>query len=517
MVLKTVTEIKKNRTPAIKKHKLRVAAYCRVSTDNDAQLDSLSAQRSHYEVLINSHQDWELVDVYFDEGITGTKIDKRLGLQKMVADCENHLIDLILTKSISRFSRNTADCLRLVRKLQALNIPLYFERENINTCRMENEVMLSSLSSMAENESHSIADNAKWAIQNRFKNGSYKIGYPPYGYDWIDGKLKTNYKQASIVKGIFASYLSGKGVLSIATDLNKAGIPTKRGASWNASTVKDILTNEKYTGDVIFQKTFTDDNFKRHVNAGQMDQYLVKNHHEAIISHEDFKAVTALLVQHRKEKNIVQGSDKYQNRYAFSGKIVCQECGNILRRRTHSSNGKKYIAWLCNTHLQNSKACSLLYIKNDALEDAFTVMLNKLICTKKHIIPPLIRALQAAEGTDSSLQRKELDAQLLLLSDQRQNLQRLMAQGYLDQAIYLQQKNELLAQTEACKKEIEAVQKVDTKGSAVLKFLHFINKSAVLQEFQPELFKLFVENILVYNRQEIGFKLKCGLTFRERI
>lgn len=315
--MKKITKIDGNKGTSIIKPKLRVAAYCRVSTDSDEQLVSLEAQKSHYETYIKANPEWEYVGLYYDEGISGTKKENRSELLRMLSDCENKKIDLIITKSISRFARNTTDCLEMVRKLIGLGVHIYFEKENINTGSMESELMLSILSGLAESESISISENTKWAIQRRFQNGTFKISYPPYGYQNNDGQMIVNPKQAEVVKYIFAEVLSGKGTQKVANDLNQKGIPSKRGGRWTATTIRGILTNEKYTGDVILQKTYTDSHFNRHTNYGEKDMYLVENHHEAIISHEDFKAVDAVLNQRAKEKSIEKRNSKYLNRYAF--------------------------------------------------------------------------------------------------------------------------------------------------------------------------------------------------------
>lgn len=341
--------------------KLRVAAYCRVSTGSDAQLESLEAQKSHYEQYINSREDWQFAGLYFDEGITGTKAEKRPELLRLVTDCEARRIDFVITKSISRFSRNTTDCLALVRKLQSLEIPIYFEKENINTGSMESELFLAILSSMAEGESASISENAKWSVKRRFQNGTYKLGYTPYGYDWDGKNMIINPDQTAVVKRIFADILSGKSTNAIADELNAEKVPSKKNANWTSSTIRGIIANEKYTGDVIFQKTYTDENFNRHTNYGEVDQYMAPDHHEAIISHSDFDAANALVNQRAAEKGIEKGSDKYQQRYAFSGKIICGECGDTFKRRIHSCTTYKYVAWACNTHLKNKESCHMKY------------------------------------------------------------------------------------------------------------------------------------------------------------
>lgn len=219
-VLKKVTKIDKVQNAPNKKDKIRVAAYCRVSTSNEAQLESLETQKSHYESYINSRSDWELAGIYFDEGITGTKKDKRPELLRLIKDCEANRIDFIITKSISRFSRSTTDCLELVRKLLNLNIPIYFEKENINTGSMESELFLTILSSMAEDESASISENKKWSNRKQFRDGTFKTMCPPYGYCYNDGTMCIFSEQAEVVKRIFSDVLSGKGTTAIAKELN---------------------------------------------------------------------------------------------------------------------------------------------------------------------------------------------------------------------------------------------------------------------------------------------------------
>lgn len=313
--------------PNVKKSKdmpkQRVAAYCRVSTDNSGQIESLETQIKHYETYIKSNPSWVYAGIYYDEGISGTKKEKRHGLLRMVSDCENKKIDLIVTKSISRFARNTADCLELVRKLLNIGVFVYFENENINTGSMESELMLSILSGLAEGESVSISKNNKWALKRRFQNGLFKISYAPYGYDVLDGKLVVNESQAEIVRFIFSEILSGKGAQKIAKVLNDRMIPTKRNSKWTSKTIIDMVRNEKYVGDALFQKYYTDDNFNRRRNKGECNQYFATNHHDPIVSRETFETAQAVIDQHCKEYGLEKNNSKYQNRYPFSGKIIC--------------------------------------------------------------------------------------------------------------------------------------------------------------------------------------------------
>ena len=291
--------------------KIRVAAYCRVSTENEDQRESLEAQKAHYESWIKLHSDWEFAGVFYDFGITGTKADVRDGLQALMYECRRGHIDYVLTKSVSRFSRNTSDCLSLVRELLSYNIPIYFEKENLDTGSMDSELILSVLSGMAQDESVSISKNVKWTIQKRIETGTYKFGYPPYGYKRDEqGLMVIDPQEADIIRFIFKSALNGSGTYKIAQLLQERGAPTRKGSRWSSSTVKGILTNEKYYGAAMFQKTFTDSQFKRHANNGQVDSYFVPDHHAPIISKEDFDKVQQLFQMRIEERVIIKGTGK---------------------------------------------------------------------------------------------------------------------------------------------------------------------------------------------------------------
>ena len=410
---------------------------------------------------------------------------------------------------------------RLGMTLLSLDIPIYFEKENINTGSMESELFLSILSSMAEGESASISENNKWSIKKRFLDGTYKLGYVPYGYCWKDGEILVDPAQTEIVKRIFRELLSGKGTEAIAKELNQEQVPTKKGDRWTSTSIRDIIRNEKYTGDCIFQKTYTDSNFNRHKNDGHLDQYYVPDHHEAIISHEDFEAAAALIEQRASEKGIKKGNAKYQQRYAFSSKIICSECGNTFRRRIHSSTYGKYAAWVCNTHLEDTSRCSMLYIRDDDLKLAFTTIINKLVYCHKLVLKPYLKALQENTGNTSLLNIQQLEMLLEQNTEQRETLHKLMGQGYIDQILFTQENNVLLSQAGEYRNQIELLnrsQSLDaTKVYETERLLHFCERGEMQLEYSEELFELFVDHIEVYSRQKIGFALHCGLILKEMI
>ena len=518
--MKKVTKIAQNTVDLAEQSKLRVAAYCRVSTDSDEQLVSLDTQIKHYKTYINANPEWAFAGLYYDEGITGTKKEKRPELLRMITDCEDRKIDLIVTKSISRFARNTTDCLELVRKLLALNVFIYFEKENINTGSMESELMLSILSGLAESESVSIAENSKWSVKRRFQNGTFKISYPPYGYDTVDGKLIVNETQAEIVRFVFSSILSGKGTGKIASELNRQAVPSKKGGRWTATTIRGMVGNEKYTGDAIFQKTYTDAYFNRHYNYGEEDQYLIKNHHDAIIGHEDFEAAQDIIEQRGKEKGLEKQNKKYQNRYPFSGKIICGQCGGKFKRRIHST-GKHTIAWCCTNHIEDTENCSMKYIPETDFKYAFVTMMNKLIFGHQTVLKPLLMGLRGINSEDSVAKLHDLDKKLEENAEQRKVLVGLMTKDYLEPAVFKKGNNELLQEAERIKRQKESISRFINSDNInlheVSELLQYATKSELLNDFDGELFIHFVERILVYSRTEIGFELKCGITLKERL
>ncbi len=501
--------------------KIRVAAYCRVSTSSEEQLVSLETQKMHYETYIQSNDEWEYIGLYYDEGITGTKKDKRPGLMELMQDCEDGKIDFIITKSISRFSRNTADCLEMIRRLLELDVKVLFEKENINTGTMDSELMLSILSSMAESESVSISQNATWSVKKRFEKGTFIISYPPYGYENVDGEMVIDPIKAKVVERIFNEALSGKGTRAIARGLNESGIPARKGGMWSAGTINGMLTNEKYTGDAILQKTYTDSSFNRHRNKGELNQYLVENHHEPIIRHDVFDRVQKLMRHHAQEKGIVTDEGKYQRRYAFSGKIKCGECGSVFKRRMHYKPSGPYVAWCCTQHIEDKSSCSMKYITDTAVKNAFVTMMGKLSATQNQIMKPFVEALGKTDDRASILEMNELDAKIEKNIEQHQILVGLMTSGVLEPAVFNQEKNNLDQESRLLKDEKEklssGVSKYMNQAKDAYKLQKYLTKGEVTRSFDADLFNEFVLEIRVNSRKEITFILKCGLRLKERL
>lgn len=501
--------------PAVVK-KLRVAAYCRVSTENEDQKESLEAQREHYESWIRMHDDWECAGVFYDFGISGTKADAREGLQALLYACRTGSVDYVLTKSISRFSRNTSDCLSLVRELLSYNIPIYFEKENIDTGSMESELILSVLSSMAQSESESISKNVKWSVKKRMEEGTFVFGYLPYGYTKdADGKMVIDPDEGEIVKLIFDLALNGMGTYKIAQLLDRRNVPTRKGGKWSGSTVKGILVNEKYYGAAAFQKTYTDSNFRRHNNHGEVDSFIAEDHHEAIISKEVFDRVQVMIQKHIDEHGIVKDMGKYHNKYPFSGIIICGECDGKFKRQTQSGG----IAWACSTHLYNKDACSMMFIKDEAIKAAFVTMMNKLIFGCKQVLVPYYDALRLVD-TDESLQGiLDLKNELQRNSDRKNDLRKLRVKGFLDAAMYNQELRRVEMESEEIRAKMKCIDRAGENGDIkeTKKLLRFAESAEMPTEFSDELFTEYVDSIIVHTRTCIGFKLRCGLTLKEEV
>lgn len=411
--------------------------------------------------------------------------------------------------------------MELVRKLISLDVTVIFEKENINTSSMESELMLSILSSLAESESVSISENSKWSVQKRFQNGSFIITYPPYGYANVDGEMVIVPEQAAVVRQMFEDTLAGKSTHAIAKELNERGIASKRGGKWTPGTVNAIIRNEKFTGDVIFQKTYTDSQFNRHLNHGTENQYLCEEHHEAIVSHEVFDAANEVMNQRGREKGNGENTSRYQNRYAFSGKIRCGDCGSVFKRRRHYKPSGEYIAWCCNRHIEDKHSCSMKYITDEGIKAAFLTMMNKLVFGEHVILKPLLRSLHGFDDRDRLLQIQDMENKLEKNVEQRQVLTSLMASGLLEPALFNKENNVLTVEEQNLQGEkrqlMTSVSGDRSKVEALEKLIKAVSSGRMFTECADELFLAHVDGITVLSRKEIVFELKSGLKLKERL
>lgn len=349
--------------------KLRVAAYARVSDCKDAMLQSLSNQVSYYSNLIQNNNKWLYAGVYIDEGVTGTK-DERVEFQRMINDAKARKIDVIITKSISRFARNTVTLLSTIRELKHIGVDVYFEEQNIHTISSDGELMITILASYAQEESRQVSENMKWRIRKNFEEGK-TWNSVIYGYSYDDGIFKIIPHEAHVVRLIYDYYLSGMGVGAVTKKINEEGYLTRKNKKWNKSSVRYILTNYNYTGNLLLQKTYTENHLtkKKKLNNGYLPKYHVKESHEAIVSVSEYRKVQEEL----KKRDSLSGKRRSPKKYPFTGMIVCDKCGTNYRRKT---TPYKHV-WQCNNYIENGKvACDAKQVPEEILFEVSTDILE---------------------------------------------------------------------------------------------------------------------------------------------
>ena len=388
---------------------------------------------------------------------------------------------------------------------------------------MESELMLAILASMAESESRSISENEKWSIKKRFQNGTYVISYPPYGYANVDGEMVIVPEQAEVVKEIFAGCLAGKSTHIIAKELDEKGVPTKKGGKWAGGTINGILTNEKYIGDALFQKTITDAAFKRKRNYGEEEQYYCEDHHKAIIDRDTFEKAKEAIRQRGLEKgNCSEDTSKYQNRYVMSGKIKCGECGRSFKRRYHyTSHGRSYNAWCCGGHLEDFKSCSMKYIRDDDIKRVFLTMMNKLRFGNDMVLKPLLIAITTDNSKKNIHSVEEIEKEIAANEEQRKQLNTLLTRGYLERPVFAEAHNKMITEYEHLIAKRDLLYRMDDAGYSMeqklKELVDFLNGAEPFTEWDDSLFERFVEKVKVLSRDEVEFELKFGLRLKERI
>jgi DNA invertase Pin-like site-specific DNA recombinase len=401
--------------------RLRVAAYCRVSTDSDEQATSYDAQVKHYTEYIQRNPEWEFAGIYADDGISGTNTKKRNEFNRMIDDCMAGNIDMIITKSISRFARNTLDCLKYIRQLKDKNIPVYFEKESINTLDAKGEVLLTIMASLAQQESQSLSQNVKLGLQYRYQQGKVQVNHNRFlGYTKDENShLIIDPEQAEIVKRIYREYLEGSSMDKIAIGLEADGILTGAGnTKWHTSTINKILRNEKYMGDALLQKTYTVDFLtkKRIKNNGTVPQYYVEADHEAIIPKDIFMQVQEELV--RRRVVYVSPSGRKRNfscNHPFAQMVYCGECGELYRRIHWYNRGKKSIVWRCISRLESTSAkepCHNRTVNETVLQDVSVKAINQVLEDKDHFTNALQQNIAATVRQTDTLSPEGIQRRL---------------------------------------------------------------------------------------------------------
>lgn len=489
---------------------LRVAAYCRVSSDSEDQLNSFAAQTTHYHQLIANHESWLLVDIYADEGITGTSAQKRKDFQRLLADCRKGKIDKILVKSISRFARNTTDCLETIRELRSLGISVFFEEHNIDTKLMGSEMLTAVLASCAQTESESISKNTRWGVQKRMAQGTYIASSAPYGFRLVDGILVIQQDEAAVIRRIFDAYLIGFTPAEIADRLNGTGNTDR---SWWESTVKYILRNERYTGNAVFQKTYTTDTlpFQRKKNNGEHVKYSVTNTNPAIIPLATFEAAQMRIQEQFKLRQAKPGQ------LPLAGKVICGRCGAACVVRYNK--GKEYIS--CRTHDYGADKCALKPIRAEEICSAFFRFYDNL----KHnpgILQIIVEKLNVVRKRQM-LWHPDVVAVNKRISDivtQSHRLAGLNRRQLVDPDIFISKSNQLAEQLRQAKQQKEKLQEQEdnTILESTLDLQDVLRDGPdFLDAFEEELFCELIDKVIVDSNTRIRFRLKNGLELPESI
>lgn len=510
---------------------LKVAAYCRVSTDDKEQKTSYEAQIQYYTDKINKNPEWQMAGIFADEGITGTQAKKRPQFLKMIRLCRQGKIDVILTKSLSRFARNTVDSLNYIRELRTLGIAVISEKENINTLTAESEMLITIMSCFAQAESESISKNVAWGVRQSFKSGNVPMQYKKLlGYKKGENDLPEIIpEEAEIVKDIFRSYLDGMSLKQIADSLNSRGVKTKhKQTTWQSEIVKSILVNEKYTGDALLQKTYITDCItkKSRKNNGELPMYLVKNHHEPIISRADFNRVQEEMARRGAKRAIADKltkteQGKYSAKYALSELLVCGECGTHYRRVTWTAKGFKEIKWRCINRIQyGKKEChNSPTVDELALHKAIVSAVNEFCEVKDDVAkvlresitevldPNLNGSVQAAQQRIDELAHS-ID-ELIKLATVPETAESAMS----DIAQFSEEMKTLREFIETEKAKQLTAQKGSAELDAILERLE--NENFTMTEYDDVAVRQLIEKVTVESKDAITVTFKGGFEMRK--
>ncbi|MCL2299907.1 MAG: recombinase family protein [Firmicutes bacterium] len=499
--------------PASTEHvrtQLRMAAYCRVSSNSADQLNSYAAQVRHYTEYIGAHPEWTLCDIYADEGLTGTEANKRDEFQRMLADCKRGKIDRILVKNVPRFARNTSDFLTAIRLLKSLGVTVLFEKEGIDTANMNGEFILTMHGMAAQDESLSISSNVRWATRRRMADGTFIAGSTPYGYRLQGRELVIFEPEAEIVRRIFAWYLGGQGIQSIMIRLNREH-PEKR---WYRAGIEYILSNAHYIGDALFQKKFSTGTlpYRKLINKGQLPQYYVEEYNVPIISAEDFHAVQCL-----REQRATQGYS-HEGQHTLSGKLQCS-CGSGFRRRIVGD----MVKWDCKNHILGVANCPMQAFPETVIYNAFISMVNKLASHRKYILTPMLAQLEQMQSRHSGAQQKvyEIDRQIADLTAQCHTIARLHSKGILDAADFAAQTGRVNQQVNILRAERRKLLREDEENDCLAEVRVLDEALGNITEtqtvFDEALFAEIVQGITMISPTELRFCLLGGLEFIETV
>ena len=528
--------------PTLSARPKRVAAYARVSTNSEEQLTSYEAQVKHYTEYIKSREHidhWQFVEVYTDRGITGTSTAKREGFNRMMQDALAGKIDLIITKSVSRFARNTVDTLTAIRKLKEHGVEVYFEEQNICTLDGKGELLLTIMSSIAQEESRNISENVTWGIRKRFADGKVSMPYKRFmGYRrGEDGIPKIVEAEAQIVRGIFRRFLEGATGTMIAKELNEADVPCpacksrlgedeieaekadRKKARWSASTVESILTNEKYKGDAILQKTYCTDYIQKTFvenDGSEIPKYYAQNSHPAIISAEVFDLVQMEL-EWRKSLN---GS--YSGKSCFASRVVCGDCGAFYGSKVwHSTDIYRRVIWRCNEKYIGEKKCTTPYVTQEELEKAFVSVMQRVLQEKDAITAACQKKLVELDTAELGAEVARLENEASSIAECLRKLVEENARVQRDQKEYQREYDRRVVEYDRINAQIQTIEDRNRdKGKRRRKleiFLGFLKKVEVCEASEPYTFVTLVENVVVERDGRLQFYFRNGMQYEYQL
>jgi DNA invertase Pin-like site-specific DNA recombinase len=506
----------------------RVAAYCRVSTEQDDQLNSLENQKQYFEQYISNNLEWEFCGLYVDEGISGTSVEKRVGFKRMIADAENKKFDLLLTKEISRFARNTLDSIFYTRKLKGLGVGVYFMNDNISTLDPDSELRLTIMSSIAQEESRKTSERVRWGQKRSMEQGVV-FGMCPLGYNLKNGKLTLNEEKAKTVRLIFDLYLSGKGVSLIAKELESQGIPSPNGdMHWHSVTVLQILKNEKYTGVLKQKKSITTDylSHKQKTNEGEEKYIIIENSHPPIISKEIFDNVQKEII--RRKKVTVEKS-RYSTRYVWSGKIKCGHCSATFKRKVNNRGSENpQVMWQCSEAVRFGRekinangqkvGCNSKAVHEQFLKENFLAVLDSVIANKNQVIEELKKSVRQAiaDSPNKGDELKEVMAGLEKIAVKKSKLIDMYVEGLIKRpefektfAGYEKQQVSLQKRLSALDSENKIAQDLQQKLDNIDQTVETLVR---LKEFGDSICSEVLHKVVVEDRDKISFYLAAGET-----
>lgn len=500
---------------------------------SEDQLESYKAQVAYYTDAIAKNPRWRFVDIYADEGITGTMAKKRTNFMRMMRDCDKGKIDLILTKSVARFARNTVDSLNYVRKLKAKGIGVYFEEQALDSLKTENEMAIGLYSVLAQAESENISANVRWGIQQRMKSGTFKFRYNLLGYrKGENGEPEIVEEEARYIRDIFNMYLNGCSLDQIKDYLESEGVSTKTGKTvWSKSLLKNILSNERYCGDLLMQKTYTENCITKKVkkNRGEMPKYLVKNNHPAIVTQSTFKMVQMEMARRgnvrKKTDSGITEQGKYSGRFALTDLLVCGECGSPYRRKTYSRNGVNQRVWRCLSRLENGTAfcADSVTIDDEKIKQAVMRGISSAVKDRKDVLDLILSNLAyAVTGQDGALDVYAFEKQLKTLNDIMDETMELAANSSGDGKRFQQEIRSLSEQMvvireqlEIAKERIASNEKINSEIENIKEYLS--SSDICFTEYSDVTVRRLVEYIRVMKDNSIIIVLKGGIQIREPI